>query len=388
MSPLQQPRGGGWGTGGKGQTVAYRTIASDIEGDLTHENTPPRVLHVLDSFELGGAQRVALNLVEWLAARGVPTAILAPEGALLERPRAGWAYFRSKGRPNLAEAAAAIDAFRPTVLHAHQRREALTAGLAGRMRGIPTVEHAHTLLPGQRFRSLSFRSRRIYAVSPDVARMVIEDYDAPAARVRVIPNLGAVDLIDQAPAPSSRLMVPDARWRVLGIGRMTEQKNPLRFVAVMARLNRIHPVAARWIGEGELLAPARRLADVLDAPVEFAGPSHHIEQELDRADALVMTSGWEGVPLVALESYARGRVVFATESSRVPVPAALRARYVVDDEIGDEAFARRIADTLVDGEVVASDAVTVHAEAVRRADRDAVFGPILEDYRALTRTRV
>lgn len=364
--------------------MAFGTIASGVEGDLANESARPRVLHVLDSLEVGGAQRVALSLVDWLSTRGVPTAVLAPDGAMLERPHRGWMHLRSSGRPGLGDVASAIHSFRPTVMHAHQRREALVAGLAGRMRGIPTVEHAHTVLPGRRLASLSFRSRRIYAVSPDVARMVVEDYEAPAERVRVIPNLGAVPPVAQPPVPSDRLLSPEAPWHIVGIGRMTEQKNPLRFVSVIARMNRIHPVRARWVGEGPLLTPSRQLADVLDSPVEFVGASQHVEQELDWADALLMTSSWEGLPLVALEAYARGRVVFATEASRVPVPAGLRALYVLDDHVSDDAFARRIADALTDIGALAADMAAVHAEALRRADRDAAFGPILADYRELS----
>lgn len=342
------------------------------------------MLHVLDSFELGGAQRVALTLVDWLTTQGVSTAIVAPRGELVTRPRGGWAYIPTKGRPSFGDVSFAIDLFRPTVIHAHQRREALIAGAAGRLRGVLTVEHAHTLLPSRRLRSLSFRSRRVYAVSSDVARMVIDDYRASADRVRIIPNLGAVTLAPTAPALPQGLLNPGASWRIVGIGRMTEQKNPLRFVSVIARLAEMHPVRARWIGDGPLMKPAQRLAEVLDAPVRFTGQSHQIEDELDQADAILMTSGWEGVPLVALEAYARGRVVFATESSRVPVPDELRARYVVDDAADAEVFARRIATTLSDLGQLEADTTTVHAAAVQRADRDTAFAPILEDYRALS----
>lgn len=369
--------------------MAIGMITSDVEGELARENSRVRVLHVLDSFELGGAQRVALTLVDWLTAQGVSTAIVAPQGELLNRPRGGWTYFPTAGRPSFGDVAAAIDRFRPTVIHAHQRREAVIAGAAGRLRGVPTVEHAHTLLPSRRLRSLSFRSRRVYAVSPDVARMVVEDYRAPADRVRVIPNLGAVTLASTAPVLPDRLLSPGASWRIIGIGRMTEQKNPLRFVSVIARLAAMHPVRARWIGEGPLMNPAQRLAEVLDAPVRFTGPTQQIEDEFDEADAVVMTSSWEGLPLVALEAYARGRVVFATESSRVPVPDELRGRYVVDDTADAETFARRIATTLSDLGQLAEDTTAVHAAAVQRADRDTAFAPILHDYRALSaRTHV
>ncbi|TQJ30870.1 glycosyltransferase involved in cell wall biosynthesis [Microbacterium sp. SLBN-146] len=363
--------------------MVNRLMTSDVQDDARGEISRLRVLHVLDSSGLGGAQRVAMTLVEWLRDLGVDTAVVAPDGAILDGA-GDLRQFPSKGRPGFGEISAAIDAFRPTVLHAHQRREALVAGIAGRMRGIPTVEHAHTVLPGHRHRGLSFRSRRIYAVSPDVARMVVDDYRASAERVRVIPNIGAVPVATEAPGPSYRLVLPDVPWEILGIGRMTEQKNPLRFVSVVARLNRIRPVHARWIGEGPLLSPARRLAAVLGAPVDFVGRSVQIAEELDGVDALLMTSEWEGLPLAALEAYARGRVVFATESSRVPAPEALRARYIVDDGTTDEDFARRIADTLSVADGVASDSVAVHADAARRADLDGLFAPILADYRDLS----
>jgi glycosyltransferase involved in cell wall biosynthesis len=195
------------------------------------------------------------------------------------------------------------------LLHAHQRREAVVCLVVGMLSGVPVVEHAHTLLPNRLWRRISFRSCAVFAVSPEVARMVEEDF-ASSARVVTVGN---------TPALTSRL----APWlaqlntgeplRVLGVGRLEDQKDPFRFIDIIAEMSKVSNVRGEWLGEGPLLESAKDYAERSGAPVMFRGFSPDVVGALDACHGLLMTSKWEGLPLVILEAMSRKRPVVASD---------------------------------------------------------------------------
>ncbi|AGW40794.1 secreted protein [Leifsonia xyli subsp. cynodontis DSM 46306] len=252
---------------------------------------PIRVLHALDSMAGGGAQQVVLDLVAWSASAGIATAIVAADGPRRGDIPEGVEFLPAADGSFLAYTRTLFSAcrrFRPTVLHAHQRREALASLLVGRALGIPVVEHAHTVLPDTRLKGLSFRTRRIFSVGPAVTRMLTCTFRVSADRIDTIGNLvpGAAlaPAADRKPAPGA----------VIGIGRLEEQKDPLRFSDIVrSGVGRFEGV---WYGDGPLRPDVLAHAARTGSPVRFAGRSTSIIAEMDRAAALLLTSRWEGTP--------------------------------------------------------------------------------------------
>jgi glycosyltransferase involved in cell wall biosynthesis len=265
------------------------------------------------------------------------------------------------------------------VLHAHQRREALQSLLVGGLLGIPVVEHAHTRLPTVRPRFLSFRSRVVFAVGQSVADMVVNEAGRPRERVVVVGN---------APAQRSTAVTtarPDEphTLRILGVGRLVEQKDPLRFVRIVARLARQTPVTATWAGDGELRRAAQRLAFDLGAPIDFVGQVDDVARRLDAADCLVMTSKWEGTPLAVLEAFERERPVVATTSAANGLLTSGRG-FEVGDEATDREFAAIIARVAADPQRRSSVTASAKRWVETEASPQRVFTPVLERYCELT----
>ncbi|PZE27247.1 hypothetical protein DEI86_07060 [Curtobacterium sp. MCBD17_028] len=339
-----------------------------------------RVLHVLDAFTAGGAQRVALDLAAWTGRRGVESAFVGRPGPLVDRvPPSADVHVVTGAGPlaELLDIRRAVASVRPDVVHAHQRRGALLARIAVAGTGAHVVEHAHTCLPRARMRHLSFRSERVFAVSEQVRRMVL-DLGTPADRVTIVGNV-----------PSALVDAPVRPWdvhaplRVLGVGRLTEQKGPRRFVRVVAALARHRPVRATWLGTGPLRDDVVWLAQVLGAPVAFPGAVDDVTAALDASDVLLMTSAWEGLPLVVLEAFARRRPVVATAAVGSPGVLDDGRAVVVPDDADDETVAHRVLAAI-------DDPAEIHrtlAAAARHLDTAArpeqVFGPVLSAYRAL-----
>jgi glycosyltransferase involved in cell wall biosynthesis len=117
---------------------------------------------------------------------------------------------------------------------------------------------------------------------------------------------------DAPPAPD------DGQIRMLSVGRLETEKNPLLMADVLAGLNRGDE---RWrltvCGEGPLLEPLReRLADVgMDDQAELLGyvPFEELDDRYRANDVLLHVSWTEGLPQVLIEAFAAGLPVVATD---------------------------------------------------------------------------
>lgn len=117
-----------------------------------------------------------------------------------------------------------------------------------------------------------------------------------------------------APRPAR---TPDEPVRLVFVGRLEEQKDPL-FALEVARALAACGAACRlrFVGTGTLAGAIRQSIDAGGAgspPVELAGFSDDVGAELAAADLLLAPSRFEGLPFVPLEALAAGVPVVASD---------------------------------------------------------------------------
>lgn len=98
---------------------------------------------------------------------------------------------------------------------------------------------------------------------------------------------------------------------ILWIGRMEPQKDPVLALEIM----RVFDGHLTMLGDGALMADVRNKAASLKDRVTLAGYVPQIEPYLANADALLITSRYEGGPAVAVEALAQGVPVVSTDCS-------------------------------------------------------------------------
>lgn len=116
---------------------------------------------------------------------------------------------------------------------------------------------------------------------------------------------------------------PPEKPRLVNVGRLSEQKGQLLLVQAAARLRdqglRFELVI---VGEGPLRGQLEELVDQLDLRefVRIVGlmSNEEVRQELEAARALVLPSFAEGLPVVIMEAFARGRPVISTYVAGIP----------------------------------------------------------------------
>lgn len=147
----------------------------------------------------------------------------------------------------------------------------------------------------------------------------------PRNRIRVIPNGLMLNKFTGAFPNRSQLRrqtsVADDEFLWLAVGRLDEQKDyPTLLRAFQLLRHGGYKARLQVAGQGPLLSKLKRqVADLrIDDYVMFLGLRHDIPLLLNAADGFVLSSAWEGLPNVVMESMAAGRPVVATRVGGVP----------------------------------------------------------------------
>lgn len=242
------------------------------------------------------------------------------------------------------------------VVHAHGFRAAALTGLAlGRRRPgrTPLVATWHNAVLGDglrrrllaRIEALAARRADLtLAVSPDLADRARE-LGSPDARL--------------APVPAPTLAAPSRtraevraelgageRPVVLTVARLAPQKDYDTLLEASAHwASRIPPPLVLAAGDGPEYGRLARLIGERGLPVRLLGRRSDVPDLLAAADVFVVTSRWEGSPLVVQEAMAAGVPVVSTAVGGVPTLAGDGAVLV---PAGDPEAVARAVNALLD----------------------------------------
>jgi glycosyltransferase involved in cell wall biosynthesis len=282
---------------------------------------------------MGGADQQILTLARAMRARGhqVRIVALAPLGPMgLEGRREGLdieslELRRSPGDlPRIFRLARTIREWRPDVLHSHMVHANLLARALRPLARVPAlVSTIHSINDGGRLRMTAYRlTNHLVDRFTIISHLAAERYVAigavPAARLEVVPN--AVDTVRFRPLPDARrslrgelAMGDEFVW--LAVGRFEEAKDYPTMIAAMAAHAVSRPGSRLLlVGKGSLQADVEALVrrHGLGDRVRFLGVRRDVPELMSAADGYLLSSAWEGMPVVLLEAAAAALPIVAT----------------------------------------------------------------------------
>lgn len=299
------------------------------------ETVPKRIVHVSFGLDMGGLERLLLEIAEHTDPR-VQQLFFISLGSIgtvgLQLRQMGWpvvCLHRPNGvRPSLILSLARIfHGIHPAVVHTHDARALIYAAPAARMMGIRRIihtQHGQNLgMTPRRLKLIRYAAKlaqNYVCVSQD-ARDVAAAQGIPQDRLQVIYNGIAVDRFKAACGEHSERFTGNKKKSLVAIARLSPEKGISNLLKAVALIHRDLPdLQLEVAGEGPCHADLLREANQLGIyeKVQFLGQVSDPAKVLGRGRVFALPSNSEGVSLTLLEAMAAGVPVVATSVGGTP----------------------------------------------------------------------
>ncbi|KQN35706.1 hypothetical protein ASG37_15420 [Sphingomonas sp. Leaf407] len=336
-----------------------------------HQSAAPRVLHVITHLAMGGAENVALGLIDSLR-DDIDFALFAvidhaepgPVGQAMAARLTDWGVpfafgtrrgFKSGGVVQAAwRLARMVRRFRPDVIHVHTEIPELTLAIAHvlspAVRATPILRTVHNSVLWIDWAGIGrWVTRRLAGAQAVAVSRAAADADAAILpgrpRAEVVHN-GIV--AQAAPAPTPRDPSP---LRILFAGRLVHQKGADLLPAILGEAHARTPrrdVAVTIAGSGDLAdMVARGVAGIAPGwTIALTGPIANLAARLTDHDIVLLPSRFEGFPLLPAEVLIAGVPLVTTIAPGLD--ELLPADYPFHAASGDVATLGRLLARVID----------------------------------------
>lgn len=293
-----------------------------------------RILLLSTSMGMGGADKQLLSAAQEMRSRGREVLIvsLTPLGPMGREARSLGIPIESlemrRGVPDprgLLRLGRMVRAWRPDVLHSHMVHANLMARVIRLFVRVPAVVSTiHNIYEGGRLRMLAYRLTNamvdhVTIVSEAAADRFVADGIVPRKLLSVVPNGVDPDLFRNVPATVReslrRSIGLEGEFAWLAVGRFEIAKDYPNMLRAFAQVRDRHPQAVLLlVGRGSLQEETEAMVRELNlgGAARFLGVRQDVPELMSAADGYVMSSAWEGMPMVLLEAAAAGLPIVTT----------------------------------------------------------------------------
>ncbi len=341
-----------------------------------------KVLHILQSNRYSGAENVVCQIITHMKKQGIESVYASRDGQIRDALSDREIAFEPLTAITKEEVARVVEKVKPDVIHAHDRSASLMAAMATKK--IPIVVHMHVnnnkgfsmMLKNLVWTLRSGRYSHIFWVS-NSSFSGFQFHGVLKKKSSVLYNVmnreETLAKAEESPAFPS--------YDAVYVGRLSYQKNPERLMKVLHETCRRRPeFRAAIAGDGDYAAFVKKYIEEngLEKQVDYLGYTPKPLGLIRDAKALLMTSRFEGTPMVAIEAQILGTPIVSTpaDGMRELVEDGVNGYLSEEDEILVSRLLQVIEDeplrtTLKEGCAKKSEALT---------DIEGFCGEILRAY--------
>lgn len=292
------------------------------------------VVYVITTTGFGGAERQVLQLATTMRSRGWSVGVvsmlpmheqflaLESSGVRLASLDMTAGVADPRGLVRLARL---LRAWRPRVVHGHMVHGILLTRLVRLLTPVSrVVSTMHSTEQGAQWRYYAFRlTDRLAEVTTTVSEVALDETVRRRAvgskGIHLVPN--GIQTRDYAEDPELRASTRsalglDRRFTFLTVGRLAPVKRQTDLLTAMRIVKQDVPSVQLLIaGKGPLEPALRRqiAQDDLEQHVSMLGLRRDVRALMQAADGFVMSSAWEGLPMVLLEAAASSLPAVVTD---------------------------------------------------------------------------
>lgn len=276
-----------------------------------------RVLHILNTSSYSGAENVVINIIKCLPL-DYECAYVSMDGAIRRILEKNEIEFLPVKKVTINEMRRVVALFNPDIIHAHDYTTSIICALS-RLKA-PIISHLHNNSPWIKslhpYSFIYWLSTINYRKVITVSESILDEY----VFGRFIRNKAVVmqNPIDKNSIISKSIQNNrdyKGNFDIVFLGRMSEAKNPIRFIKIISNLREKLPnISVAIIGDGELLEECKKMVVKLglENVITFTGFLENPYSLLAKSKVLCMTSKWEGFGLAAVEALCLGIPVVGT----------------------------------------------------------------------------
>lgn len=276
-----------------------------------------KVLHLLQSNRFSGAENVVCQIIGMMKNEpNIEMVYCSRDGQISEALNERNIAFAPIKELSVKEVKRVIKEQKPDIIHAHDRSACVTAALAAK--NTPIVAHIHvnnnkgiaSLLKNVVFTCFVNKYRHIFWVS-DSAYDEFQFKGIVRQKSSVLYNvIDMKALYEKADSDKSSY-----NYDIVYVGRLSHQKNPERLMKVLhsaAQKKKDIKIAIVGNGEYEQYVSNYIKDNRLEKNIDYLGYSNNPLKIIKSSKVLIMTSRFEGTPMVALEAQCFGVPIVST----------------------------------------------------------------------------
>ncbi len=274
-----------------------------------------RVLHILNSYSLGGAEQIAVEIINYMSMNGHTFGYCCLSGGnineYINQDKTKLFLLDKLTKKNIKKV---IKEFCPDLIHAHDFTASMITSWST---NIPIVSHIHhnaawigrinlkTLV----YNFFSYKFKKIIFVSNITEKQYVF-HEKIKNKSIVIPNMINKERI----VSLSQKNVNHSVFDIVFVGRLEVPKNPLRFITIFENVSKKlnFKITGAIIGQGSLSEQCRkRIEETSIKNLEMLGFKENPYPFIKNSKVLCVTSSFEGYGLVAQEAKILGTPVVA-----------------------------------------------------------------------------
>lgn len=278
-----------------------------------------RILHLLQSSHFSGAENVVCQIFEMMKDEpNIQMAYCSRDGQIREALKERGIKFYPLKKFSISEVKKIIKEYQPDIIHAHDISASICAAFSTLGKKCKVISHVHVNNSDMAkinvktiFYSIStICYEHIFWVSQScfdgfILKKVIQ------RKSSVLYNVLDKGLILNRKNKDKNIYCYDIAY----VGRLTEQKDPMRLIDVLEKVIELCPECQiAIVGEGNLEEDVREKVkkEKLEKNISFTGFMSNPLRLIECSKVMIMTSKYEGLPMTVLEAMALGVPLVST----------------------------------------------------------------------------